>query len=98
MPEMRFRIRWPDGTEALCYSPSLVIRDHLDPGRDYPLAEFVERSRLALGVASERVRARYGMACSRALSQIDRIEHRARDFATRPDSRVTVLSFHDGGG
>ena len=29
MPEMRFRIRWPDGSTESCYSPSLVVKDFL---------------------------------------------------------------------
>ena len=60
MPEMRFLIRWPDGTAETCYSPSLVIKDYFAPGETYPLADFVERSRTALNIASERVRAKYG--------------------------------------
>ncbi|SDA18009.1 MSMEG_0570 family protein [Methylobacterium sp. UNC378MF] len=78
MPEMRFHIRWPDGTREACYAPSLVIKDHLAVGQDYPLDEFVALSRLALGIASERVRARYGFPCGRALAQLARIEEAAR--------------------
>ena len=74
MPEMRFHIRWPDGTREACYSPSLVIKDHLAVGRDYPVAAFVSLSRLALGIASERVRTRYGFPCGRAQAQLARIE------------------------
>ena len=48
MPEMRFFIRWPDGKTETCYSPSLVVKDFLSPGKTYPLADFVERSRSAL--------------------------------------------------
>ena len=47
MPEMRFRIRWPDGTPETCYSPSLVIKDYFAVGADYALPEFVARSRTA---------------------------------------------------
>jgi len=32
MPEMQFQIRWPDGSETFCYSPSLVIKDYLKLG------------------------------------------------------------------
>ncbi|WP_375464936.1 MSMEG_0570 family nitrogen starvation response protein [uncultured Methylobacterium sp.] len=78
MPEMRFHIRWPDGAREACYSPSLVIKDHLAAGQDYPVAEFVALSRTALGIASERVRARYGFPCGRALAQLARIEAGAR--------------------
>ena len=32
MPEMHFLVRWPDGKEQRCYSPSLIVRDHLEVG------------------------------------------------------------------
>jgi uncharacterized repeat protein (TIGR04042 family) len=60
MPEMRFVVRWPDGAEEACYSPSFVIKDYFTPGESYALADFVERSRTALLIASDRVRAKYG--------------------------------------
>ena len=34
MPEMRFHIRWPDGTLESCYSPSLVIKELFGAGRN----------------------------------------------------------------
>jgi uncharacterized repeat protein (TIGR04042 family) len=93
MPEMRFVIRWPDGAEETCYSPSLVIEDYFAPGQSYPLADFVARSREALMIASERVRAKYGMPCGRALGQLARIESAADAFAHSPDAAVTVVGF-----
>lgn len=95
MPEMVFKIRWPDGQTEDCYSPSLVIKDHLQPGRDYPLADFQDRTRTALSIASERVRAKYGFPCSRALAQIERIEAGSRPFEDRADASVGVLSFQE---
>jgi uncharacterized repeat protein (TIGR04042 family) len=93
MPEMRFFIRWPNGTEESCYSPSLVIKDYLEPGQSYPLADFLERSRTALSIASSRVQAKYGRPCSLALGQIARIEAGCRDFAHFADARVSVETF-----
>ena len=52
MPEMRFLIRWPDGTAESCYSPSLVVKDYLTPGETYRLDDFVAKSRTALNIAS----------------------------------------------
>lgn len=92
MPEMRFHIRWPDGTREVCYSPSLVIKDHLAVGQDYPLDEFVALSRLALGIASDRVRARYGFPCGRAQAQLARIEEGAR---RQEPGTVHVEAFED---
>lgn len=83
MPEVRFTIRWPDGSEEDCYSPSTVIHQHLSAGASYPLPEFLTRARAALTEASDRVAARYGFACSAAMGQLAQIETRA---ATQPPS------------
>jgi len=93
MPEMRFRVRWPDQSESLCYSPSLVIKDFLEPGQSYPLEEFVSRSREALQIASERVRQKYGYTCSSAMSQLADIEAVATRFWDDDAPRVTMIEF-----
>jgi uncharacterized repeat protein (TIGR04042 family) len=93
MPEMHFTLRWPDGEQMHCYSPSLVIEEHFRPGTPYPLDDFLQRSRMALTIASERVRARYGFPCSRALSQLQQIERRAAAFANHPEALVHVVAF-----
>jgi uncharacterized repeat protein (TIGR04042 family) len=95
MPEMRFHIRWPDGTPETCYSPSLVIKDYFSVGADYPLADFLERSRTALAIASDRVKAKYGMPCRRALAQLARIETAAGAFTGISDARVAIDGFDE---
>ena len=90
MPEMQFRIRWPDGSEELCYSPSLVIEEHLAPGRRYPIDTFLRHSRTALTIASERVQRRYGFPCSRALGQLAALEQRAARFADTGNAEIMV--------
>jgi uncharacterized repeat protein (TIGR04042 family) len=95
MPEMRFYIRWPDGAEETCYSPSLVIKDHFAVGETYLLLDFVARSRKALMIASERVREKYGVPCSRALGQLARIEAAARSFGAAAGERVTIVAFEE---
>ena len=80
MPEVRFTIRWPDGAEEVCYSPSTAIGRHLAPGARYPMPEFLDRARAGLNEASDRVEAKYGFACSSALDQLARIEFRAASF------------------
>ena len=77
MPEMQFRIRWPDGRREACYSPSLIVTEIFAEGESYGLDDFVEKSRKALTIASERVRAKYGFACSAAMDQLARIERAA---------------------
>lgn len=95
MPAMHFHLRWPDGSVTRCYSPSLVIQDHFEPGTDYTLAEFLPRMRQALHTASERVRAKYGFACSMALDQLAAIEAQAAPFDHLPGARVRMLGFED---
>lgn len=93
MPEMRFRVRWPNGSTESCYSPSTVITQHLEPGIDYPLSRFVEQARAGLEAANERVRGRFGMGCSQALNQIAAIEQAASAFADMPGATVRVEGF-----
>jgi len=90
MPEMRFSARWPDGSRATYYSPSLVIAEYLAAGATYPLPDFVARSRTALHIASERVREKYGFACMRAAATLAAIEAKAAEFADAPGASVRV--------
>lgn len=93
MPEMRFVVAWPDGSEEICYSPSLVIKDYFVEGQTYPLSDFVARSSQALTIASERVEAKYGMACSAALDQLARIQGTAATFTSQTDASVLCKQF-----
>ena len=95
MPEMRFHVRWPDGATEACYSPSLVVKDHMRAGASYPLLDFLARCRIALTLASERVREKYGFPCSRALSQLARIEAGASRCEAIPDAQVAILCFEE---
>ena len=96
MPEMRFVVRWPDGRREACYSPSLIIRDYFREGESYALADFLARSREALQIASDRVQAKYGRACSLALGQLNRIEATAARFADEAAAKVVCESFITG--
>lgn len=93
MPVMHYRLRWPDDTELTCYSPSLVIKDHFAEGLSYPLADFLARARTATQIASDRVAARFGFACSRAADQLGEIEQAAARFTHWPEARVHVIEF-----
>ena len=94
MPEMHFLVRFPDGRTVDCYSPSYVIEDYLREGECYAVPDFLERTRTALNIASERVRERYGFSCSSALDQLAAIERTVS--ALSPELRtapVQVLEF-----
>ncbi|WP_145676787.1 MSMEG_0570 family nitrogen starvation response protein [Rhizobium lusitanum] len=93
MPEMRFVIAWPDGREESCYSPSLVIRDFFEEGQTYPIRDFLDRSRKALTIASDRVEAKFGYPCSLARGQLARIEAAGARFLDDADARVRCQQF-----
>ena len=80
MPSVNFVLRWPNGEEESCYSPSTVIYDYLRAGESYSLDEFMILSEAALVSASDRVRRRYGYECSSANDQLRLIQARISDF------------------
>ena len=90
---MHFTVRWPDGQEHTCYSPSLVVQDFLVPGQRYPLPDFLARTQEALTIASDRVAAKYGFACSRAMDQWAAIAQHAQAYTHQVDAQVEVLRF-----
>jgi uncharacterized repeat protein (TIGR04042 family) len=94
MPEMTFDVKWPDGRLQRCYSPSLVMHDYLTAGSDYTVAEFVDRSTHALEEASERVRAKYGFACTSAAGTNAEIVSAASQFA--PGATIRVVAMQPG--
>jgi len=94
MPEMHFRIEWPNGQVSRCYSPSYVVEEHLTAGESYAVDDFIARARTALEIGSERVRARYGFACTSALDQLRHIEEAAASLSARErEGQVRVLDF-----
>ena len=60
----------------------------------YPLADFVARTGAALGEASERVRAKYGMACTSAMQSQQTIAATAAHYPAdvHPTAEVEVLT------
>lgn len=93
MPAMHYTLQWPDASQSVAYSPSLIIEDYLQPGAEYGLEDFLQRIRAATAIANERVRAKYGFACSRASDQLLDTERRVAAFAHQPGARVRVLAF-----
>ena len=93
MPQINFQILWPDGTEQICYSPSLIVKEYFQPNAEYELAEFVESARLSLNIASDRVKAKYGRPCGLAIGQLQDIEARAIEYQNLPNPKVKFIKF-----
>jgi uncharacterized repeat protein (TIGR04042 family) len=92
MPEMTFRVRWPDGVEQRCYSPSLVVHEHFGIDDCYTVADFVERTGRAMAEASDRVRARFGFACTSAAATAEAVSRAAARYPG--DAAVRVVAMH----
>jgi uncharacterized repeat protein (TIGR04042 family) len=91
MPEMTFDVQWPNGRVQRCYSPSLVMHDYLSAGTDYTVADFLDRSGKALHEASERVRAKFGFACSSAAWTEEEISSTATEFPSNATIRIVGM-------
>ena len=88
MPEVELTLEWPDGGQSRLYSQSTVILEHLAPGQTVTVAELRAKGTLALRQASERVRARYGFACTRADEEERRLLEQSARFGEQ--ERVSV--------
>ena len=90
MPAVHYTVELPDGSQRECYSPSTVIYDHFTAGEAMSMRDFLARSRTALNAASDRVRQRFGFACSSAMDQLHEIEGWGRSF--KADETVRILT------
>jgi uncharacterized repeat protein (TIGR04042 family) len=88
MPEVVFTVQFPDGMTKECYSPSTIVLNHFRQGEEMSVTEFVARSREAFAAASERVRAKFGFACSSAAAQLASIEEWTRAYAGESTIRI----------
>ncbi|WP_118135652.1 MSMEG_0570 family nitrogen starvation response protein [Oceanicella sp. SM1341] len=92
MPEVRFTLRWPDGSEDVCYSPSTVITRFFTVGESYALPDFLTRARIGYEKASMRVAERYGYACTAAMAELDRLEARAAAFEGQEGATIACTA------
>jgi uncharacterized repeat protein (TIGR04042 family) len=92
MPEFRFSVKLPDGEVRHCYSPSSVVTGFFRPGETLCWAEFLSRSQTALRAAQERVRQRYGLACSSAAEEAESLEKLREKYAESASVDVVELS------
>jgi uncharacterized repeat protein (TIGR04042 family) len=88
MPEVLLDLHWPDGHRSRLYSPSTVVLQHLPPGSEMSVAELRTAGLRALAEASERVRARYGFACTRTDEEAARLQELTGRYD--PQARVKV--------
>ena len=90
MPETFFKVKWPNGQEQDCYSPSSVVSDYFTENTEYTLQDFISLSEKALNEASERVKLKFGFYCSSAADQLSQLKSKARQF--EPSEQITILT------
>lgn len=90
MPEVRLTLQWPDGLTTQLYSPSTVILEHLPPGERLSVAALQARGLEGLRQASERVRVRYGFACTRTDEEALKLQQSLAAYGA--EQMVTILA------
>ena len=94
MPAVHFNVTWPDGEKRQYYSPSTVLYEHLSEGEKYSTEDFSRRVFSALDSASERVRKKYGYACSAAAEEALKIQRKLNQLKEQKiDGDIIVESF-----
>lgn len=86
MPTVDIAIRWADGTLQTGESPSRAIERFIVAGGAYPRDELRRRLSDGLQAASDRVRERYGMACTAAAAEAQEFEAGALEHGGGPEA------------
>jgi len=92
MPEVVLQLCWPDGDASSFYSPSTVIYDFFKPGDTLSIAELEQKAFAALEEASERVRARYGFACTRTNEEAGKLRRKIAKYSASEKVRISALN------
>lgn len=91
MPSVNFTVKWPNGEVNQYYSPSSIIYDYLRVGQVYSLTDFVTQVENGLEQASERVRLRYGFACSAAMGNLASIKRHINILSIQAQDQIEII-------
>jgi uncharacterized repeat protein (TIGR04042 family) len=91
MPEVVLELHWPDGETSPFYSPSTVVYEYLKPGDTLSIAELEQKGLAALKEASERVRARYGFACTRTDEEALKLQRSITRYKASEHVRISSV-------
>ena len=95
MPSVNFTVKWPNGQSSNFYSPSTIVYEYFQKGQQWAGQEFLNQADQALHAASERVRARYGFACSSAMHTLNRIQEQAKSFSLKPEDTIEITDIYN---
>ena len=95
MPSVNFTVKWPNGQQDDFYSPSTIVYEYFKKGQQWQAQDFLNQAEIALHAASERVRARYGFACSSAMDTLNRIQIKAQHVALQPSDCIEITDIYN---
>lgn len=95
MPSVNFTVKWPNGQSSNFYSPSTIVYEYFQKGQQWAGQEFLKQAEQALHAASERVRARYGFACSSAMDTLNRIQEQAHLLSLKPEDTIEITDIYN---
>ncbi|WP_010179480.1 MSMEG_0570 family nitrogen starvation response protein [Aquimarina agarilytica] len=90
MPVTYVNIEWPDNKTDQVYSPSSIVEDYFSSGQEITVEEFLSTCNTALNEASERVRQKYGYACTSAQAESHRINELCQTY--EHSKKVKIVS------
>ncbi|GAA5002956.1 hypothetical protein GCM10023206_06220 [Acinetobacter puyangensis] len=91
MPSVNFTVKWPNGETGQYYSPSTVIYEYLNIGQSYRLEDFLRQVENGLNKASDRVRMRYGFACSAAMDSLATIKRQVKILGLSTQDYIEII-------
>ena len=94
MPALNFDIEWPDGEVMTCYSPSTVIREYFQVGRELTIKELIDASGKSLEEAGRRIEEKFEFRCAASATQLDRISRKAAEFEAHQKARILTITEH----
>jgi len=92
MPVTYIHIEWPDHTADRVVSPSRVIKKYFRPEEYLSIEMFSATCTKALDEASERVRQKFGYACTAAKAESQRIDTLCETYDN--SKKVKIISIN----
>lgn len=92
MPVTYVNIEWPDKQKDRIYSPSSVIEEYFNIGDSLEINHFLTTCNKSLTDASERVRKKFGYACTSAQAESFRISEKCKTYGT--SKKVKIISIN----
>lgn len=95
MPSVNFTVKWPNGEISNFYSPSTIVYQYFQKGQKLAANDFLEIANVALNAASERVRQRYGFACSSAMDTLNQIIQQSKKNEIKNQDFIEVIDIYN---